>query len=74
MEKAKSGALSLSLDVVGQTLRVDGSDTVVEFELDPFLKKRLVEGLDDITLTLGYETDIEKLEHSSDIWRVQVGN
>ena len=32
------------------------------FDIDPFAKRLLVEGLDQIGLTLGYREDIERFE------------
>lgn len=44
-------ALELSVDLAGQTLTLDDG-TRIAFELDPGNKRRLIEGLDDIGLTL----------------------
>jgi 3-isopropylmalate/(R)-2-methylmalate dehydratase small subunit len=43
--------LELSVDLAGQTLTLDDG-TRIAFELDPGNKRRLIEGLDDIGLTL----------------------
>ena len=51
----------LSVDLVAQTiLRPNG--VVVSFDIDPFRKKCLLEGLDDIGLTLEKGADIESFE------------
>jgi 3-isopropylmalate/(R)-2-methylmalate dehydratase small subunit len=51
----------LSVDLVNQTIhRPNGSTT--SFEIDPFRKKCLLEGLDDIGLTLAKEDDIDSYE------------
>ena len=51
----------LAVDLVNQTIhRPNG--TTVSFEIDPFRKKCLLEGLDDIGLTLAKADDIEIYE------------
>ena len=52
MDDAERGAnATLSIDLVAQEIRgPDGG--MVKFDLDPFRKARLLEGLDDIGLTL----------------------
>ncbi len=44
-----------------QTIR-DPEGSVVRFNIDPFRKKALLEGLDDIELTLKHEEEIRKYE------------
>ena len=41
------------------------SSEKISFEIDPYKKKILLEGLDDIALTLQYEEDIGKFEKNS---------
>jgi 3-isopropylmalate/(R)-2-methylmalate dehydratase small subunit len=58
---AKAGA-AITVDLPAQ--KVTGPDgTVYEFSVDPFGKRCLLEGIDDITLTLGYEDKIKAFEH-----------
>ena len=51
----------LSVDLVAQTIRRPNG-VVVSFDIDPFRKKCLLEGLDDIGLTLEKGSDIESFE------------
>src|SRR6185312_819134 len=62
MEDAKKGANArLSVDLASQTVtRPDGEK--IHFELDPHLKHCLLEGLDDIGLTLKKEAKIASFE------------
>ena len=60
--KALAGAGEARIDVDDQT--VTFSDGVVEFELDPDVKHRLLHGLDEIGLTLRNEQAIASFESS----------
>ena len=51
----------LTVDLVSQTIRRPNGP-VVPFELDPFRKRCLLEGLDDIGLTLEHGSEIEGFE------------
>ena len=51
----------LSVDLVKQTIHRPNGPTV-SFEIDPFRKKCLLEGLDDIGLTLAKADDIDSYE------------
>jgi len=58
---AKHPGFSLEIDLAQQTiLNSDGS--VVRFDIDPFRKKALLEGLDDIELTLKHAEKIREYE------------
>jgi 3-isopropylmalate/(R)-2-methylmalate dehydratase small subunit len=54
----------ITVDLESQTLRDDGGWTVF-FEADPFKKKCLLEGLDDIALTLIFKDKIRAYEERS---------
>ncbi|HKQ56159.1 MAG TPA: 3-isopropylmalate dehydratase small subunit [Methyloceanibacter sp.] len=59
---------TLSIDLAAQEIRgPDGG--VIRFEIDPFRKRCLMEGLDDIGLTLEKEGAIEQFEHSARLER-----
>jgi 3-isopropylmalate/(R)-2-methylmalate dehydratase small subunit len=62
MDDARKGANArLSVDLASQTItRPDGG--TVKFEIDPFLKDCLLNGLDDIGLTLKKESKIAAFE------------
>jgi 3-isopropylmalate/(R)-2-methylmalate dehydratase small subunit len=53
----------LTIDLPRQTVS-DHSGWTAQFELEPFAKKCLLEGLDDIALTLAHEHDIATYEKS----------
>ncbi len=52
---------SLTVDLESQALS-DDKNWVINFKVDPFKKKCLLEGLDDIGLTLQYENKIGEFE------------
>jgi 3-isopropylmalate/(R)-2-methylmalate dehydratase small subunit len=71
MDDAKKGANArLTVDLASQTItRPDGG--TVKFDIDPFLKDCLLNGLDDIGLTLKKESKIaafEQKQHLSQPW------
>jgi 3-isopropylmalate/(R)-2-methylmalate dehydratase small subunit len=51
----------LTIDLENQTV-ADERDTLANFDIDPFVKHRLLNGLDDIGLTLQHASDIETYE------------
>jgi len=55
---------SLSVDLEKQELTNSIDDSVISFEVDSFRKKRLIEGLDDIGLTLQHADVIKRYEES----------
>jgi len=56
-----SGPISIEIDLERQTATTD-SGQVYRFEIEGFKKKCLLEGLDDIALTLQHESDIGTYE------------
>ncbi|MEL0316223.1 MAG: 3-isopropylmalate dehydratase small subunit [Aquiluna sp.] len=63
---AKPG-LELTVDLPAQELRM--GDTVVSFEIDEYTKWRLMEGLDDIGITLQSEEAIAAYEARRESWK-----
>ena len=59
--------IEASVDLPNQTLTV--GDKTVSFEIDPYTKWRLMEGLDDIGLTLRDEQAITNYESSREQWK-----
>ncbi len=55
-------AAVVTIDLAEQTVATDGFEAT--FDIDPFVKHRLLEGLDDIGITLRYENDIAAYEAS----------
>lgn len=61
----------LTIDLPAQTISGDGIEPIY-FEIDAFRKKRLVEGLDDIGMTMQHENDITGFEASRPHWMSRV--
>ena len=59
--------MELTVDLPNQ--RVSGEGFDAEFEIDEFRKHRLINGLDDIGLTLQNETDITAFEGGRPAWK-----
>jgi 3-isopropylmalate/(R)-2-methylmalate dehydratase small subunit len=57
----------VSVDLVSRT--VTAGDIVAPFQIDDYTRWRLLEGLDDIGLTLRHEADITQFEHSRPSWK-----
>ena len=61
----------VTIDLEQQTV-ADERDTLASFDIDPSVKHRLINGLDDIGLTLKHATDIDAFEaHRPGICRVR---
>src|SRR5262249_30976712 len=58
--------LEVTVDLVTRQVRYAGTD--VEFELDDYTRWRLLEGLDDIALTLQHGADIAAFEQRRPSW------
>jgi 3-isopropylmalate/(R)-2-methylmalate dehydratase small subunit len=59
-EELPSG--TISINVAAQTVSVEGAGWTRQFDIDPFVKHRLLNGLDDIGLTLQHDGDIAAFE------------
>jgi len=57
----------VEVDLPGQQIRVSGHS--VDFEIDEYTKWRLLEGLDDIGITMQNEAAISEFERRRDSWR-----
>jgi 3-isopropylmalate/(R)-2-methylmalate dehydratase small subunit len=55
------GDYELTVDLGDLTIS-DDADLRISFSMDPFRRKCLMEGLDDIALTLAHEADIAQYE------------
>ena len=62
---------TISVDLTDRTLRAgDGPDAIEDsFDIDDYTRWRLLEGLDDISLTLALETDIAAFEGGRPSWK-----
>lgn len=56
------------VDLADQTVSVSDGSWQRSFEIDPFHKYRLMRGLDDISMTLEYDSDIETFEDVRPSW------
>ena len=57
----------ITVDLVERQVRYD--DVVLPFEIDDYTRWRLMEGLDDIGLTLRHAEDIESFEKNRPAWK-----
>jgi 3-isopropylmalate/(R)-2-methylmalate dehydratase small subunit len=57
----------VTVDLVERQVRY--ADVVVPFEIDDYTRWRLLEGLDDIGLTLRHADDVEKFEQTRPTWK-----
>ncbi len=57
---ANDPAASVTIDLPAQTVTASGF--VATFDIDPFTKHCLVNGLDHIALTMRHEEDIDRFE------------
>ena len=58
-----NNGLELSIDLVAQTVSCDG-EIISSFEIDDFRKNCMINGLDDIALTLQYADEITSYEEN----------
>lgn len=58
----------IAIDLPNQTVSLADGSWSRSFEIDPFKKYRLLRGLDDISMTLEYEDDIEFYERQRPSW------
>lgn len=63
----------LVVDLPAQTISVADGSWTRDFDIDPFRKYRLLRGLDDISMTLEYEPDIEAYERHRSSWMTGTG-
>jgi len=64
MDRVSSGVAKLTVDLENQTVS-DDSGLSAKFDIDPFRKHCLLNGLDDIGLTLQHETSITSFENQT---------
>ena len=65
VESLQNSKSTVTVDLENQTITTD-SDTI-SFDIDPHKKKILLEGLDDIALTLQYEDKISEFEKNTTV-------
>lgn len=57
----------ITVDLGSRTIHA--GELVVPFAVDDYIRWRLMEGLDDISLTLRHEDDIEAFEDTRPSWK-----
>ena len=62
MERAENPDTRVVVDLETQSVGVAGEDWKLNFDINPFVKHCLLNGLDDISLTLQHEPDITAFE------------
>jgi 3-isopropylmalate/(R)-2-methylmalate dehydratase small subunit len=63
--------LRATVDLTAQTIVIHAPEPVCfSFDIDPGARERLLNGLDDIGLSLAYEEDIARFEKNHDVFRV----
>jgi 3-isopropylmalate/(R)-2-methylmalate dehydratase small subunit len=70
---ARNPSLEVTVDVERLLLKVPAAEIEARFPLDSFTQHRLLEGLDDIGLTLRYSEDIDRYERSRPSWMPALG-
>jgi 3-isopropylmalate/(R)-2-methylmalate dehydratase small subunit len=62
---------TITIDLESRTVRAgEGPDAIVDsFDIDDYTRWRLLEGLDDIGITLGHEADITVYESTRPSWK-----
>ncbi len=61
----------ITVDLASRTVRAGEGDSAVEdsFDIDDYTRWRLLEGLDDIGITMGHEADISAFETNRPRWK-----
>lgn len=65
---AKGPELELNVDLPRQIVSVVGGDWIADFEIEPFQKDCLINGWDDIGLSLRHEGEITRFEGEHKTW------
>lgn len=62
---------TIAVDLESRTIRAGEGETAVEdsFDIDDYTRWRLLEGLDDIGITLGHDAEIAAFETSRPAWK-----
>ncbi len=68
LERAKTPGYTMTVDLENQTV-TDTQGFLAAFDVDPFRRHCLLNGLDDIGLTLQHEPDITAYEVSRPAWK-----
>jgi 3-isopropylmalate/(R)-2-methylmalate dehydratase small subunit len=66
--------LEVIVDVESRTISAPAVGLSTTFPMDDFTQHRLVNGLDDIGLTLTHAEDIDAFEANRPAWKPQINN
>jgi 3-isopropylmalate/(R)-2-methylmalate dehydratase small subunit len=70
-------AMRITVDLAGREVRAESASgeplLAVPFEIDDYARWRLMEGLDDISLTLRHADDISRYERERSAWLPAAG-
>jgi 3-isopropylmalate/(R)-2-methylmalate dehydratase small subunit len=68
---AQEPGATITVDLVARTVRAgEGPDAIEDsFDIDDYTRHRLLEGLDDIALTLGHDDEIAAFEARRPAWK-----
>src|SRR5699024_10764700 len=64
IKEVNNGRSKLNIDLQNQKVK-DESDSEIPFKIDPYWKDMLLEGKDEIDVTLDYEQKIAEYEHNT---------
>ncbi len=70
-EIAEDPEAVVTIDLPAQTIIADGFEA--RFEIDPFVKHRLLNGLDPIALTMEHAEAIDRFETDRPVWKPATG-
>jgi 3-isopropylmalate/(R)-2-methylmalate dehydratase small subunit len=59
----------ITVDLEAKTVSTAGGEVVDSFDIDDYTRWRLLEGLDDISITLSHDADIAAYESSRPTWK-----
>ena len=59
----------ITVDLEAQTVSTPGGEVQDSFDIDPYTRWRLLEGLDDIGITLGHDDKISSYESKRPSWK-----
>ena len=65
IKQIKESDQEIEINLEKQT--ISSNDFLISFDIDPYKKKILLEGLDDIAITLQYDSEIKSFEQKSKI-------
>jgi 3-isopropylmalate/(R)-2-methylmalate dehydratase small subunit len=64
MQHAEEKHTHIIVDLESQTVGIEGEEWTMHFDIDPFVKHMLINGLDDISLTLQSDDAISRYERN----------